>query len=131
MTITASCACGQLTATAAQPPLRAAICHCHACRTRTGSAFSWNSRFATDTVTTSGTSTVFARTGDDGGTVIYHFCPTCGVTVWYVNSAVDGIMIPVGAMQPGDLPAPVFSVYDDRRPEWLILDDAANIERLA
>ncbi len=117
----AACACGQLTADTSAEPLRCVVCHCHACRTRTGSAFSLNTRFATDAVTTHGTSKSFTRTGDEGSRITYHFCPDCGVTVWYLNDQIPGVMIPGGALAPADLPAPALSVYDARRPDWLSL----------
>lgn len=117
----AACACGQLTATSDEPPVRTSVCHCHACRTRTGSAFSYNARFSQGSISTSGTSSSYTRVGDEGSNITYHFCPTCGVTVWFVNDQVDAVMVPAGAMAP-DLPqAPTASVYDDRRPPWLAL----------
>lgn len=122
---TASCACGQLGADVDEPPKRVAICHCDACRSRTGSAFSWNARFAASAVRLHGRFQTYRRTGDEGHEITYHFCPDCGVTVWYETSDVPGIAIPVGAFAPArDLPAPGVSVYDDRRPEWLSLPEA-------
>lgn len=117
----ARCGCGQLTATCEGEPLRVAICHCHACRTRTGSAFSWNTRFKSTAVTLAGRDKSFTRRGDEGSEITYHFCPDCGVSVWYTNDQVDGTAIPAGAFAPGDLPAPQTSVYDNRRPDWLDL----------
>ncbi|MBM1219640.1 GFA family protein [Ponticoccus sp. SC2-23] len=117
----AACACGQLGAEVTGQPLRVAICHCHACRTRTGSAFSWNARFSRDSVSLSGEARAFSRLGDEGGTITYHFCPDCGVTVWYETSGRDGVAIPVGAFAPGQGPKPEDSVYDNRRPDWLFL----------
>lgn len=123
MTLTASCACGALTAVVTGEPIRVAICHCHACRTRTGSAFSWNARFAAEAVTMTGEDRTYVRTGDEGSKITYHFCPNCGVTVWYENSEVPGFAIPVGAFAPSNLPTPSVSVYDNRKPGWFQLDD--------
>ena len=36
---TASCSCGQLTATTQAEPIRGSVCHCLACQRRTGSVF--------------------------------------------------------------------------------------------
>lgn len=124
MTRTASCACGALTAEVTGEPIRVAICHCHACRTRTGSAFSWNARFAAEAVSMTGDSRSYIRIGDEGSEITYHFCPHCGVTVWYENSALPGIAIPVGAFAPGDLPSPSVSVYHDRKPDWFAVADS-------
>ena len=41
----AECACGQLSAVCSGEPMRVSVCHCLACKRRTGSAFSYNARF--------------------------------------------------------------------------------------
>ena len=42
---TASCRCGQLTATATGEPVRISVCHCLVCQRRSGSAFAAQVRF--------------------------------------------------------------------------------------
>ena len=42
----AECSCGQLSATCSGEPVRVSVCHCLSCKRRTGSAFSFNARFA-------------------------------------------------------------------------------------
>ncbi len=44
----ASCSCGQLTLVARGDPIRVSMCHCLACRRRTGSTYGAQARFATD-----------------------------------------------------------------------------------
>ena len=122
---TARCACGQLSVTVDGAPVRAAICHCDDCRRLSGSAFSWNARWADDAVTVSGAARIFERHGDEGSTIANHFCPDCGVTVFYRNSDVAGYTaIRVGCFGRPDGLAPGFSVYDERRPDWIVLPDA-------
>lgn len=119
----AACACGALSAKITGAPKRVSVCHCHACRTRTGSAFSTNIRFDRVQVIPDGPAHSFARIGDDGMTITYHFCPTCGVSVWYENSGLPkAVMVPAGALAPAELPAPSVSVYDARCPAWLNID---------
>lgn len=119
----ATCACGALRAKITGAPKRVSVCHCHACRTRTGRAFSTNMRFDRAQVTSRGRAQSYARIGDDGGTIKYHFCPTCGVSVWYENSGLpEAVMVPAGALAPADLPAPSVSVYQARCPAWLRVD---------
>ena len=120
---TAACACGALTATLGGDPLGVAVCHCDACRVRSGSAFSWNARYRAEDVAIEGAVQTFARTGDDGGTITQSFCPTCGVTVCYTNSGRAGVMIPVGVLPRGAQPDPALSVYHDRCPDWVRLSD--------
>ena len=124
MTIrTAACACGRLTATCEGEPVRVSICHCTECKRRTGGAFSWNSRWPTAAVRIEGESRGFTRRGEEGGTVTHHFCPECGVTVWYeTGDTMDTVAIPVGAFATPDFPQPTVSVYDVRRQPWLRIE---------
>jgi hypothetical protein len=65
----AECSCGQLSATCSGEPVRVSVCHCLACKRRTGSAFSFNARFPEDKVSIEGRSAEFTRIGDEGGRV--------------------------------------------------------------
>jgi hypothetical protein len=117
----AECACGQLSATCQGEPGRVSICHCLACKQRTGSAFSWNARWARADVAIEGRAAEFTRVGDEGGRVTYSFCPDCGATVHYrTDDAPDVVAIPAGAFADRAFPAPQVSVYDaSRRCEWV------------
>jgi hypothetical protein len=121
----ASCNCGKLTATAHGDPGRISICHCLACQKRTGSVFGVQARFPESAVTVEGRSTQFARTGDDGTTARFHFCPECGATVFYRMDAFPGfVAIPVGAFADPTFPPPFVSVYGIRKHPWVRLPDS-------
>ena len=110
----ASCTCGQLTAKVSGEPVRVSVCHCYACQRRTGSVFAAQARFARQAVEISGTGTDHVRIGDEGGRARFTFCPTFGVTVYYVaEGREDSIVVPVGAFAESSFPAPTFSVYED------------------
>lgn len=79
----AECSCGQLSAVCSGEPVRISVCHCLDCKRRTGSAFSFNVRFAEDGVSIQGRAAEFTRIGDEGGRVTYSFCPDCGTSVHY------------------------------------------------
>jgi hypothetical protein len=117
----AECSCGQLSATCSGEPVRVSVCHCLACKRRTGSAFSFNARFAEGSVSIGGRSAEFTRLGDAGGRVIYNFCPDCGTTVHYRIDTQPGLIaIPAGAFADPSFPQPFLSYYDDsRRCEWV------------
>ena len=116
----ASCSCGQLTAKVSGEPIRVSVCHCYACQRRTGSVFAAQARFAREAVEISGAGTDYVRTGDEGGRARFTFCPTCGVTVYYViEGREDSIVIPVGVFADSSFPAPTFSVYEDRMHAWV------------
>lgn len=130
-TRTAKCSCGQLRLTCTGEPVRISICHCLACQQRTGSVFGTQARFHRDSVAIEGHSTAFARVGDSGGTVTFHFCPTCGSTVyWLLASAPDLIAVAVGNFADPRFPKPRHSVYEERRHPWVNIHDDGSIEHL-
>ena len=117
----AECACGQLSAACTGEPVRVSVCHCLACKRRTGSAFSWNARWPTADVAIEGRASEFTRVGDEGGRVTHSFCPDCGTTVYYAIDAYPAVIaIPAGAFADPTFPAPRVSVYDPgRRCDWV------------
>lgn len=118
---TAACSCGQLTLTTRAEPLRVSVCHCLACQRRTGSVFGAQARFPKEAVTISGISTPYVRVGDEGSEITFHFCPTCGATVYYLPQGLvpESIAVPVGAFADPGFPAPTFSVYEERQHAWV------------
>ena len=129
MSRTATCSCGQLRVTCAGEPVRVSICHCPNCQRRTGSAFGAQARFRRDDVALAGASTAWARVGDEGHRAVFHFCPTCGATVWYTfDDMPEFVAIPVGAFADPAFPAPRVAVYEARRHPWVALPP--DIERI-
>ena len=132
MTIrTASCSCGGLTARCEGDPVRVSVCHCLACKVRTGSAFGWQARWPEDRVTIAGARSEWRRVGDEGSTCTYAFCPVCGRTVVWRNSGQPGcVVVPAGGFADVDFPAPTVSVYDAaRRCAWVGIETEP-LERL-
>ena len=119
----AACTCGQLTATCNGPPKRTSVCHCLECKRHSGSAFSWNAHYDADQVVVAGKSTAFSRSGDEGSTITHHFCPVCGVTVYYLNDDLPGMVaVQAGAFADVTFTPPSVSVYDpSRHVPWLTL----------
>jgi hypothetical protein len=117
----AECSCGQLSAICSGEPVRISVCHCLACKRRTGSAFSFNARFAEDKVSIQGRATEFTRIGDEGGRAIYSFCPHCGTTVHYrIDTQPGMVAVPAGAFADPLFPPPLVSVYhESRRCRWV------------
>jgi len=117
---TATCSCGQLSATTSAEPVRVSVCHCLACQRRTGSVFGAQARFPANAVVISGISKQFVRVGDEGSRATFNFCPYCGSTVHWTNEGLEeSIAIPVGAFAEPSFPAPSFSVYEDRMHSWV------------
>jgi hypothetical protein len=63
------------------------ICHCDACKKRTGSAYGISLPVDDETVEKfSGPTKLFTRLGESGKKVDYEFCSSCGTTVrWRVE----------------------------------------------
>ena len=117
----AQCSCGQLSAICSGEPVRVSVCHCLACKRRTGSAFSYNARFAENDVSIEGRAAEFTRISDAGSRVVYNFCPDCGTTVHYrIDVQPDLVAIHVGAFADPSFPPPFQSFYhDSRRCQWV------------
>jgi hypothetical protein len=120
----ATCSCRQLMLRTTEEPLRVSICHCHACQRRTGSVFGVQARFREEAVVIRGESTAFVRRGESGGAATFHFCPTCGATVYYRLDSVERLIgVPVGAFARQDFPAPTISVYEECMHPWVCLPE--------
>lgn len=121
---TASCCCGQLRVVTHEEPLRVSVCHCLNCQRRSGSVFAAQARFRREAVEVSGSSAAYVRAGDSGGKATFHFCPTCGTTVYYRPEAFpDFVIVPVGVFADPTFPAPTVCVYESRQHAWVRMSD--------
>jgi len=118
----AACTCGQLQLTVEGDPVRISMCHCLACKRRTGSAFGIQARFAASDVQVTGRYSDYVRTSDDGEQRTFHFCPDCGATVFYTLDGVPGLVaVPIGAFADPLFPPPAVSVFESRRNPWVVV----------
>jgi hypothetical protein len=125
-TRTAACSCGQLSLEAEGDPFHVSICHCTACQRRTGSAFGMQAGYRPGQITISGRSTEYPRTSDeaDRKVHVFHFCPECGSTVYYVEpDEPDLVVVMAGTFADPDFPVPMTSGYHQRRQRWLGLPE--------
>jgi hypothetical protein len=120
-TRTASCRCGQLKATAAGEPVRVSVCHCLNCKKRSGSAFAVQARWPRKQVRIEGASKTFVIVADSGNRGTFHFCPECGSDVYYeIDGKFDDLVaIPVGAFDDPWFANPRFSVWEERKHDWV------------
>lgn len=116
----ASCACGGLRLTAQGEPRRVSMCHCDQCQRRTGAPFGLAAFFARADVETSGPERTYSRTGASGFDLTFHFCPSCGSTVfWDIGRRPDAVAVAVGAFADPSFPGPAQSVWMGRKHPWV------------
>ena len=119
----AACSCGQLQVTVEGDPIRISMCHCLACKRRTGSAFGYQARFMSNQVQVAGRYSDYVRVSDDGEERAFHFCPACGATVFYTLADVtDVVAVPIGAFADPTFPPPKVSVYESRQHPWVAMN---------
>lgn len=120
---TASCYCGQLRIEVQGQTLGTGVCHCLACQQRTGSVFAALAAYAAPWKI-EGVATEFMRTGDQGATFRFRFCPVCGSQVFHTEEGNDAfVMVAVGAFADPNFPPPQDSVYECRRHAWVQLPE--------
>ncbi len=118
---TASCTCGQLRIEVEGEPRGVGLCHCLSCQRRTGSVFAALASFSAP-FKVFGTATEYVRTGDQGASFIFRFCPVCGTSVFHSEVGYeDSVGVAVGAFADPGFPPPSVSIYDSRRHPWVQL----------
>jgi hypothetical protein len=116
----ASCSCGQLRAAAAGTPVRISICHCLACKKRSGSAFSVQARWPAEQVQIEGRASSYRRIAESGNPADFHFCPDCGATVHFSTVNLPGmIALPLGSLDDPFALDPTISIYEERKNSWV------------
>ena len=62
----------------------------------------------------------------------YHFCPTCGSTVYWENDGFPGyVTVAIGNFADPNFPAPTIAVWEETRHPWVFLPPDAPPKRLA
>jgi hypothetical protein len=117
----AACHCGQLRVRIEGDPALVSSCHCLACQRRTGAVFASNAFFKrSQVVAIDGEYRSWRRAGDSGQFLTFHFCPTCGSTVfWDADRDPDLVTVAVGTLADPSFPAPSRTIWTENRHDWL------------
>ena len=118
----AACHCGQLRLAVEGDPFAVSLCHCLACKRRTGSAFGMQAGFRPAQLRIEGRTGSYTRISDEADRKAheFHFCPDCGSQVFYTEpTEPDLVVVSVGAFADPDFPPPTESGYDSRRHAWI------------
>jgi len=106
-------------------------CHCLDCQRRTGASFGVGAFYPVDAVAISGAPKEFTRDAASGGKVHTYFCPNCGSTIyWKADSLPSLIGVAVGALADPKNPAPLRSVFEQSKHDWVRVDGAVEHFRL-
>ncbi|MEZ2131925.1 MULTISPECIES: GFA family protein [unclassified Sinorhizobium] len=121
----ARCACGALALTLPEQSRLVVACHCLDCQRRTGAPFGVGAFYPADAVAISGAAKEFTRDGASGGKVHIYFCPNCGSSVyWTADKLPSMIGVAVGALADPNYPAPVLSIFEQSKHDWVQMDTA-------
>jgi hypothetical protein len=125
--VDARCCCGALTLMLPGPSRLVVACHCLDCQRRTGAPFSVGAFYPADAVAIAGTAKEFTRVAASGGKVQSYFCPDCGSTVyWKAERMPSMIGVAAGALADPKYPAPVRSIFEESKHDWVQIDSAAD-----
>jgi hypothetical protein len=122
----ATCNCGRLEVICDGDPVRVSLCHCLECQRRTGSVFGAQAWFERQNITSSGSSTPYARASESGARVTFQFCPACGSTVyWQAERFPALVAVAVGGFADPGFAQPQISVWEKRRHSWVSVPEGS------
>ena len=116
----ATCSCGNLIVRCSGDPEKVSLCHCIACQKRTGTPYGIAAFFRKERIEVYGAYKSFERSSDAGFALLFHFCGTCGSTVfWEPSRMPDLVAVGVGSFGDPDFPGPSQEVHTECRHGWV------------
>ena len=117
----AECHCGQLRAiTSGEPESVYVSVIARPASAAPARLFSNGSRWLKSQVRIEGEHKIYARKGDSGFEIRFHFCPNCGSSVfWEGDRSPTTCGIAVGCFADPSFPAPISSGYERSMHPWL------------
>ena len=71
---------------------------------------------------TVGQAATWMRTAESGNALTFHFCPTCGSTVYWEGEGFPGyVAVAIGNFADSNFPAPTIAVWEESRHPWVSL----------
>lgn len=123
--ISGRCTCGEVRVELEVENLRTSICHCFACKQRSGSVFGFQTRVEKSQFTSTGDTKTYLRVGDDGNEITHHFCPTCATTLfWFIPLFPEHVIVAVGIFGTDAMASPIASFYEERALDWFPLPES-------
>jgi hypothetical protein len=83
-------------------------------------------------VTFTDNATAWMRTAESGNALTFHFCPTCGSTVYWENEGFPGyVAVAIGNFADPNFLAPTIAVWEESRHSWFSLPPNMPPKRVA
>ncbi len=116
----ARCACAKLTATVRDEPTEVYACSCLDCQRLSGSSFTYCAVYPESAVAIAGERRAWRHRGDSGRWLENGFCPTCGVSVFFMLEVMPGaIGVNVGCFADPHFARPARVYWASRQHDWL------------
>ena len=72
------------------------------------------------------------QTAESGNAMTFHFCPTCGSTVYWEGKGFPGyVAVAIGNFADPKFPAPTIAVWEESRHPWVALPPDTPANRVA
>lgn len=121
---TGQCHCGSLRVIVNGKPDVVNCCHCKARQRRTGALMHSGAYFQKSQLESEGSEKIYTRDVKDGRTISFHFCPTCGTSVyWHLDLRPDHYGVAIGVFADPDFTLPRYSVWEESKHEWIGLPE--------
>jgi len=125
--VTASCACGAVSATVSGRVLSMLLCSCEDCQRSTGAGHAAVFAVERAALSVGGETAAFSRPADSGATFTRYFCSRCGTPIYGESSrAARLVLVPVGLF--GGAAAawfrPTQLIFARSHRDWDIIADA-------
>lgn len=118
------CLCGQVSYVISSEPLKMMQCHCDDCRKSTGTGHVSMVFFYKDQVEISGDVKGYDSVTDSGSTITRYFCPTCGSSIFGMNSTSKNVIgVAAGTLDDSSWFKPEVIVFNKRKPDWDFMDE--------
>ena len=101
-------------------------------RTDLASDATFQARFRREQITFAGQATAWTRKAESGNALTFHFCPTCGSTVYWENEGFPGyVAVAIGNFADPNFLAPTIAVWEESRHSWFSLPPNTPPKRVA
>ena len=119
------CACGAVTATISEEPVRVGQCWCRQCQRSASGGPTNNAIFATSSVQVEGELGRHSYRAESGNTVHQDFCPKCGTPVLGTTEMRPHFTgLRLGFLDEGHGLKPTVAIWLGEAPDWATIDPA-------